>query len=390
MLKNISHVGIGLKDNLHEIRITDDHTVLLAAYQIVPYKLGQANMMTDHFQDYYFQEINLETNELLFNWRASDHLPIQGYLLTLEDDTVPDPVKRDYYRIASVDKDEAGNFLVLCCGAHAIFYIDGNDGHILWTLGGKNNSFTDQRDDIVTSIQRPYHARFVRDSTANMDGKRYIAVVDNSDGARPRRVLTILIDEASMRASLIAEVYHPANNVSTLQGPIQQLNNGNLLINWDFASGAIEYSPTSTEVSCDVQVMPSHPSGMYNSGRHDLRSAFRLQWQGYPLDPPTIEIDETTGRLNLSWNGATEVKKWRLDGLGDLDDPHEASIVYTVQLDKQDYVSSVFFEAMPCRGLRLTALTQEDRMLGSWMLDSSGAAIQEVCVQVFGCERQPS
>ena len=41
----------------------------------------------------------------------------------------------------SVDKDEAGNFLISSRHTHAVYYVSGADGSTIWTMGGMNSSF---------------------------------------------------------------------------------------------------------------------------------------------------------------------------------------------------------------------------------------------------------
>jgi hypothetical protein len=43
--------------------------------------------------------------------------------------------------INSIEKDSKGNFLIDSRHCHAAYYVSGETGEILWTLGGRNSSF---------------------------------------------------------------------------------------------------------------------------------------------------------------------------------------------------------------------------------------------------------
>lgn len=74
-----------VKADIHEFTLTGDGTALVTAYELVPWDLtpfiapvhvarpGMSGRM-GYIKDSIFQEINLDTNEVLFEWRASQHI----------------------------------------------------------------------------------------------------------------------------------------------------------------------------------------------------------------------------------------------------------------------------------------------------------------------------
>ena len=126
----------GLSADLHEFLITDEGTALITVYQVSP---GDVTMFRDfdpevpedrdpnYIWDGAFQEIDLETGDLLFEWRASDHVDITDtYRPIYSMGTRNDPF--DWYHINSISKDALGNYLVSARYPHSIIYIDGTHG----------------------------------------------------------------------------------------------------------------------------------------------------------------------------------------------------------------------------------------------------------------------
>ena len=76
----------GLTADLHEFTITPEGTALMTLYEIVP---GDVSMFREfdpqknpddkdanYIWDGVFQEINLDTGDLIFEWRASEHVNV--------------------------------------------------------------------------------------------------------------------------------------------------------------------------------------------------------------------------------------------------------------------------------------------------------------------------
>ena len=84
-----------------------------------------------------FQEVDVETGELLFEWRSLDHIPPSAsYTMAGTTDTsgngLAEDTPWDYFHINSVDKDADGNYLISARDACAIHKINGTDGEIIW------------------------------------------------------------------------------------------------------------------------------------------------------------------------------------------------------------------------------------------------------------------
>lgn len=90
--------NLSVKNDLHEFQFTDQGTALVTAYDEVrmnlkAYRGSSRGMILDGV----FQELHLETNEVLFQWRASDHVDLADSFYKMER-------KWDFFHINSVQK----------------------------------------------------------------------------------------------------------------------------------------------------------------------------------------------------------------------------------------------------------------------------------------------
>jgi hypothetical protein len=68
--------NLAVKADLHEFELTGHGTALLTAYDIIVKNLARPRSRRRQIRDSVFQEIELETNKVLFQWRASDHIDL--------------------------------------------------------------------------------------------------------------------------------------------------------------------------------------------------------------------------------------------------------------------------------------------------------------------------
>lgn len=90
--------NLSVKNDLHEFQFTDDGTALITAYDLVPMNLRPfRGSSRGALLDGVFQEVNIETNEVLFEWRASDHVDLHDSYYRVES-------KWDFFHINSIQK----------------------------------------------------------------------------------------------------------------------------------------------------------------------------------------------------------------------------------------------------------------------------------------------
>ncbi len=294
--------GRGLRGDLHEFLITPDGTALLTSYVVTRADLSAvAGSRQGTIQDAIFQEIDLATGAVLFEWRSLDHIPIQ-------ESYVPVGADWDFFHINSVNLDDDGNFLVSARSTHTVYKID-RSGAILWRLGGKHSNF---RMGPESDFAWQHDARRQRDGT--------LTIFDN--GATPAverlsRGLILDLNEQAMTATLLRQYRHP-RILAGSQGSVQLLANGNVFVGWGEAPHVSEFD-RSGRIVFDAIL----------GERYESYRAFRLPWTGHPAESPALAVVRRGHELTAyaSWNGATHVNSWQLLAGTDVKDLRAVSSV---------------------------------------------------------------
>ncbi|MGZ4389667.1 MAG: arylsulfotransferase family protein, partial [Gaiellaceae bacterium] len=128
------------------------------------------------------------------------------------------------------------------------------------------------------------------------------AAPTSTTAARPMR---IALDLRAMTARLVAEFRADVPRVAWAMGNLQQLPDGGAFVGWGTAGAFTEFAPDGT-VRFDASLA---------DGSVTYR-AFRFPWVGRPAQPPAVVLlRDATGAAtaHVSWNGATEVARWRAD-----------------------------------------------------------------------------
>lgn len=332
---NVSSIGLEYVD-AHDVNLTPDCHVIYTAYQSRVFDLRDFG--SDNFEltndswlmDSYFQEVDLATNELLFEWRASDHIDLHDSLWPAEIETQGNESWHgwDYFHINSVQKDHRGNFLISARHTNAVYYIDGTDGSVTWTLGGPRNDFHDLDDGRATDFSWQHDARWIDDSltTISLFDDRSCGYYYPHD--KVSRGIIVNLDYDSMAARLCDEYRAPDNITAVRKGGMHYLENGNVLLGYGSEPGFTEFDTNGT-IMWDVRFGPV----MKDIDRltADNYRAYKLDWVGIPhWDPKIAPGPSFNGKpvslfnatyedlyANLindtayfSWNGATMPTKW--------------------------------------------------------------------------------
>ncbi|MGD0198562.1 MAG: arylsulfotransferase family protein [Solirubrobacteraceae bacterium] len=328
--------GNGLQADLHEFLITSRGTALLTAYTIGPMDLSSVGGPTDGtIQDAIFQEIDLASGRVLFEWRSLDHLSLE------ESYYLPVYTPWDYVHINSLDIDRDGNFLVSSRNTHTVYKIDRRSGAIIWRLGGKQNQFAFGAN---SAFAWQHDARRQRDGT--------LTLFDNEGppgGGVQSRGIVLALDERSRKASLLREYRHPSPLLATSQGSLQVLPDGNVFIGW----GA---EPFVSEFTADGELLFDAQLGAdYLSYR-----AFRLPWAGQGEGTPTLAAERNGHRTlaYISWNGDTRTRFWVLLG-----GRHSNSLSPLAARPRDDFETVVVADGHP-RYLAARAIDENGNVLG--------------------------
>lgn len=307
-MAHIVSAANGLHGDVHDFKITDQGTALMTIYEIVETDLTPAGKSGKGWiYDGLFQEIDIETGELLFQWRASDYYGLDDSLFAIKDKgSAPNNAHAyDYFHINSVDKRADGTYLVSSRYMHSVTCIS-STGQVLWILGGKRNMFQDlSSDGSATGFTWQHDARWYSDNVITLldnGANEHEKTADHSRGL----MLELDFDNWTVRT---LHVYHsPGHFSSHSQGNLQILpRTGNVFIGWGKPSAYTEFSVDGTEVLCDAHYGPSM---FFWFGWVKSYRAQKVSWVGKPSWPPSVAVDGSSRSVYVSWNGATEVVGW--------------------------------------------------------------------------------
>ncbi|KAI2627151.1 Arylsulfotransferase-domain-containing protein [Xylaria nigripes] len=361
-----------LKADLHDLRITERGTALMTAYSPVPADLTSIGGPKKGWAlDSLVQEIDIETGELVFKWNALSNLALNDtirYFAGEDDGTTPEKAF-DFFHVNSIELDPEGNYIISGRHTSTIVCISPK-GEKLWTLGGKRNDFTDLSDGLATDFAYQHHARLHANYTLSI----FDNAVAERAGALSRhgytRGLLVQLDTVNMTATLIQEFYDPQSlKEATSQGSMQVMSNGHVVLGYGWLPYITEFSADGA-VLCDVEIAP------WIAARWGLVTTYRALktegWVGKPLNPPAIYISPSDGAAFVSWNGATEVRSWVLQGASydALERDGEAAFVDVDVVPKSGFETSVKFRGDVPQFVRVAAVNERGEVLGhSQMVD---------------------
>jgi hypothetical protein len=284
----------GLAADIHEFLITPRNTALFAVYHRVPRNLSSLGGPKEgRIEDNLVQEVDIASGRLLWEWHSDGKVALEESYAKVPPASrgaKADPY--DYFHINSIAEDDDGNLLISARNTRAIYKINRKSGAVMWRLGGKRSDFAMGPG---TRFAWQHDARRQPDGTLTLfDNEADPKVGDRS------RVLVLRLDEQAKKATLVREYTHPKKLLSGSQGNAQFLPNGHVVVGW----GA---KPYVTELDRDGRVLLD----LSLRGQEiDTYRAYRFPWVGLPADRPAVSIDGDT--LYVSWNGATEVARWRV------------------------------------------------------------------------------
>ncbi|KAK4074623.1 hypothetical protein Purlil1_12935 [Purpureocillium lilacinum] len=278
---------------LRGLRITKNGGAIINFTNQTQNDAASTSTLMEGIYESIFQEIDLESGDLLFEWRAASHAA----------------------SINSIDKSTEGDYLVAgsFSGSNTIICISQEHGQILWRLGGSANDFEDASSDAATRFSGYHQASFFQNATSLIVVDHGSATARESSG-NDVRVLKLELDLERMIVSL-ARAHQPWSKTSTASA-VQLLPNGNLLFSYDGISSVMESS--ESDVLCHMHFSPSLvPSlaqvpGMAALSKGQNYRISKFPWVGQPRSLPEIAVDTKERAVYVSWNGATTIDAWVL------------------------------------------------------------------------------
>lgn len=212
-----------------------------------------------------------------------------------------------------MDKNAEGDYLISARNTNGVYKISGGNGTILWRLGGTASGI--KTDGF--SFSRQHDARFQKGAGSTTT----ISLLDNAvpppgRGSEPNKSSSVVMIELNNEKSpptarLLRRYSRPDGGISQVRGNAQVLQNGNIFVNWAQDGYISEFTQ---EGQCVMEAR-------FLSPRFTNYRAYKHVFKSSPLRSPILkahaygqDIRSTTTVFHMSWNGATEVRRWRLCG----------------------------------------------------------------------------
>jgi len=293
--------------DMHESDITPQGTMLLTSYPEVQADLSSIGGPKNGWVlEGVAEEVDIATDKVLFEWNSLDHVPITDTYQPIGegDGTKANPF--DYFHINSVALDGPDQLLISARHVHAVYEVGRATGDITWQLGGKESSFTFGPD-----------AAFAWQHDARRQADGTITLFDNEASPTSSRGLRLSLDMSTMTATMVTQFLPPTTRLSSTQGNVQVLADGNVFVGWGS-------EPYYSEYTASGQLLLDYTFTAGTSYR-----AFRAPWVGRPKDPPdaVLQHNGSTTKAYVSWNGATQVASWRVLTGSDADDATQVATV---------------------------------------------------------------
>jgi hypothetical protein len=289
--------GNGLLADLHEFQITPQDTALVTSYHAVRWNASSLHggSKQQDVLDAVVQEIDIRTGLVLFQWDSLDHV-------AMRDSHVPLPRTRnrpwDYFHVNSIQPLSDGSILISGRNTWSVTDVSDQTANTNWVVGGRHSSFT-----------MASGARFAFQHDARLRTPTELTVFD--DGAGPPAVhkqsrgLTLRLDLTHHRATVLRQDEHKRSLLAFFEGNVQLLSNGDDFVGWGQQPYFSEFNSRGREVFDGRFV-----------GNTDSYRAYRFMWSGQPAARPAVakRVSRHGRRVFVSWNGATDVSRWRVVG----------------------------------------------------------------------------
>jgi Arylsulfotransferase (ASST) len=281
--------------DLHELTLTDRGTALFTCPPVSrPLDLSALGGSADaSVRESIFQEVDIASGRLIHEWRSLGHVPpAESYRPPTHD--------FDYMHLNSVAVTPDGNLIISGRHTWAVYKLDRRSGAVIWRLGGKASQFA-----------MGAHAQFAWQHDVRMPNPRTITVFDNGDDGRTAthrtRALELSVDQAARRVTVSHAYLRPRPVTATAMGSARRLGDGHMAVGWGSAPYVSEFDADGG-VRVDLRIGTSTNQKSYRS--------FRQAWSGHPTTSPALAAvgERLSGRATayVSWNGATEVARWRV------------------------------------------------------------------------------
>jgi hypothetical protein len=293
--------GNGYMANTHELQITPDGIAYLMAYERVRDPRCACTV-----SDFLFQQVDVGTGDVLFEWHALDHVPLSASYRPRP----TDGRSWDYFHGNSIEPPAPDDrtILVSARNTSAVYGIDAVTGDVRWTLGGKLDEAGIARRGARVQFCAQHDARRLPNGDITIFDNGGLALGnERSCPLHKARAQQFRVDRKTGRARLVRSIpsgpssENGAGYLVSAMGSARRQANGNTLISWGTNARITEVTPGG-RVAFALRL-----------GRYTYRTV-RSGWKGLPPGRPLVEARLRANGTTVwaSWNGATEVRRWRV------------------------------------------------------------------------------
>ncbi|KAJ5161720.1 hypothetical protein N7492_007112 [Penicillium capsulatum] len=322
-VRSVQPGGGMASSDMHEfLPINNGKTALVTVYQQRQFDMTPWNIKTGMgwLMESVFQEVDVETSKVLFEWRSLDHVdPSMSYTYPAHTDTSGTGLKAhepwDYFHINSIDKNAHGDYLISSRHTCAIYKISGKDGSVVWQLHGANPTFR----NINFSFSQQHDARWLSENATHTTLSLYNNGFNGFNQTHTYSAGMVIVIDHVAKTAVLVHKYTPRipDLISSSQGNMQRLPNKNMFTGWGNNCFVSEHDQEG-----NLLLWASFAGAPVMNYR-----AMKFQWEGNPTDSPALWTYSPTEEpwspmsFYVSWNGATRVRRWRFFGAANTTGP---------------------------------------------------------------------
>ena len=298
--------------DIHEHQMTPRNTLLVSAYNNTPYDLTSVGGPADGWiVDAMVFELNITTRDVLFSWRAAEHVPLNAshQQIVTESGNATKAAPWDWFHINAIEA-LGENYLVNSRHTWTTFLISGKDGSVTWSLEGQSGgSFGPLPSNGTFKWQHHARAHNVTESRLDLSlFDNHNQILDN--GTAPSRALVYHLEfqaSASYTPQLLRKLETPSEELyADSQGSYTvDLSNGNQFVGYGQIAISREYGPgpDGSDLRWQAQFGGINTVQSYRG--------FKETWHGtLAAWDPSLVVE--SGKAYVSWNGATDVTSWNV------------------------------------------------------------------------------
>ena len=285
--------GNGYPMDIHEFTLAPNGDALFTIYSPIRIHLpGTPEGELQPLLDAIVQQVDVKTGLVVWEWHSYGHIPLSESQATPENSA-----SYDAFHINSIQALAGDKVLISARDTSAIYKLDRSTGRIVWRLGGSASDFKLGKG-----------ARFYFQHDAQLIGNGLVSMFDDEAGppqfAPSSRGLVLRLRRHPHKATVVKSYHRQADTSAQSEGSLQTLSDGSAFVGWGAQPFFSQFSPRG-RLLFDANL--PEDDGSYR--------VYRFPWKATPQTPPrlaAVRAGESTLSLYASWNGATEVDRWRV------------------------------------------------------------------------------